>query len=511
MRRGLESMSSINPTVLGSPDLVSVENQVRSLIAAAEANLERLTTQIRELSLLREKERSILATLRLMVVPIGKLPTELLVEIFKFVVDAGTTFASTSYYFKSDARATLRSALCLSQVSPYWRQIIHNAPQLWVRNFIEIYVNRESKGHYLDGLETLLARSNPLPISIALVLGAKDSSYAQFSKTMARIVTPTAHRWKKLNIDIPSLRSFNEIPSETFEALEDLRLDNLENQTNPVVAFQSSPRLRNFAFFTRGVSNIHLLCLPWPQLMHLKICDVSLSGCRAVLLQCNQLVSAEFTTSCTWESTSAATASPIITLPSLDQLSLTFRGVATPNEIHGVEAFLVPLALPSLKTLRVEFEDEEAAFWPTEARRSLYFRNSSISSEALIVLLRNSPALANLEVFGCWECITEEFWDALRYDVADPSPLAPKLKNLCLECVGNDFADSGLKAAIRSRWWLDDGVSAGSPQPRISRLESVSATRFGFGADSDDESVNFTEVKAQMQDMVDQGLNLELW
>ncbi|KAJ6502098.1 hypothetical protein C8R45DRAFT_975386 [Mycena sanguinolenta] len=498
-------MSSISTDLFGSPALVSVENQVKSLIAAAEANIERLTTQIRELNLIRERERSILAYLRLMVVPIGKLPIELLVEIFKLVVEAPHP---PGYYFQDDARAALRRVFCLSQVSPYWRQIVHNAPQLWARNFIEICVDRESKEHYLDGLETFLARSNPLPMSVALVLSAKDSNYAQSPKTIARVVTPTAHRWKRLEIEMPSLHSFNKIPSETFEALEHLSIDGFEKQRDPVVAFQFSPRLQNFTFFANMVSKIHLFRLPWSQLVYLEVNDTSLSGCRTVLLQCSQLVSAEITTSYTWDSTLPATASALVTLPLLGRLDLTFRGVATPNEIHGIEAFLQPLALPSLKTLNLDFDSEQYEFWPTQVVTSfqgrcpnieeIELRYSSISSGELIALLGNAHALVSLKIACCWECITEDFWDALRYHPPDSRPLVPILRDMELEAVVDSYA--AMEAAIRSRWWLDDDV-AQSRSPHISRLKNVWVYS--------DEPFS-EEFKAGMQDIADQGLNLRL-
>ncbi|KAJ6502099.1 hypothetical protein C8R45DRAFT_975389 [Mycena sanguinolenta] len=503
-------MSSISTDLFGSPGLVSVEHQVKGLIAAAEANIERLTIQIRELTLRRERERSILASLRLMVIPIGKLPTELLVEILELVV--GSPF-DPRHYYKDEARGALRRVLCLSHVSPYWRQIVHNAPRLWARSFIEICVDRESKDHYLDGLETFLARSNQLPISVALVLGGKNSDYAESPKTMARVVASTAHRWKRLDIEMPSFRSFNKIPSETFEALEHLSVDGFEKQTDPVVAFQSSPRLQNFTFFARKVSKIHLFRLPWSQLVHLDVNDPSLSRCRAILLQCSQLVSANFTTSCVWKSASGATGSPIVTLPFLDRLALAFHGVATPNQIHGIEAFLMPLALPSLKTFELDFQDDEAAFWPTQTVTSFQGRcpnidkitlySSSLSSEELITLLRNGLALATLEVTDCRNCINDDFWDALEYRAADASPLAPKLKDLGLEYVGDSFEDGAMEAAIRSRWWPNDGMSDGA-SPGISRLERAWVSPSG-GDEPFGEAV-----QARMQDMVVQGLDLNL-
>ncbi|KAJ7878364.1 hypothetical protein B0H14DRAFT_2567323 [Mycena olivaceomarginata] len=194
-------MSSLNASPFGSPAPCLIENQVKDLIAAAEANIAWLTAQIRELSLFREKERSVLANLRLMLVPIGKLPTELLVGIFKLVLDTVDRAAIFYYdYYTKEERAPLRSVLCLSQVSSYWRQIVHNAPQLWALDGLSrIYVGRGSDVQYLDELETVVSRSNPLPVSVALVKSGKNPDYHrdELHKTIARIVTPKAHRWKK--------------------------------------------------------------------------------------------------------------------------------------------------------------------------------------------------------------------------------------------------------------------------------------------------------------------------
>ncbi|KAF8205747.1 hypothetical protein K438DRAFT_521882 [Mycena galopus ATCC 62051] len=509
-------MSSINAgDLFGSPALVSVENQVKALIAAAEANIERLTAKIRELNSRRDRERSILATLRLMVVPIGKLPTELLVEIFKLAVKTPFLLIDGTLGMDcaSSARASLRDLLRLSQVSSYWRQIIHNMPPLWAQGFVEICLDRD-RLEYLDGLNTVLTRSNPFPISISLVRTPKDSTRSESALTIARMAATTAHRWKNLSIELSSFHPFEEAQPEPFEVLERLYIEDFSQQKDPVVAFQSSPRLWNFTLYSGStVSTIHLFHLPWSQLTHLDVDDMSLGGCRAVLLQCTHLVSGTFSTSYAWDSPFPATESPVATLPRLQHLTLTFNGIA-PNEIHGLEAFVMPLTLPSLKSLRLEFHGREAEFWPIDTfsgfqRRCPNIKKitlflSTIPSEGLIALLRNGRALTTLNIENCSQCVDQQFLNALRYDVADPAPLAPKLKNISLEYVRDDFEDSVLEAAIRSRWW-GDGVSNGSP-PRVSRLRSVSVSRHDY---DDDES--FREgLKARMQDMVDQGLRLDV-
>ncbi|KAJ6466843.1 hypothetical protein C8R45DRAFT_1219199 [Mycena sanguinolenta] len=274
------------------------------------------------------------------------------------------------------------------------------APAVGPRRLYRICMDRESDVQYLDRLEALLSRSNPLPVSVALVESGKNPDYHELSKTIARIATPTAHRWKRLSIGLPSLLpQFHKIPSETFEALERLSLCCFQKQMDPVVAFQSCPRLFDFSFECHSeASKIHLLYLPWLQIVQLEITVVSLYDCCTVLLQCSNLVSAEVRAYEPGNSTLTAGGSAVVILPFLGKLSLTLRGIIwSLNETHGIGTFLPPLALPSLKTFNVDFESGESAFWPTQAATSFQSRcpnveqitlfGCSISSEGLMALL----------------------------------------------------------------------------------------------------------------------------
>ncbi|KAJ7928831.1 hypothetical protein B0H13DRAFT_966050 [Mycena leptocephala] len=518
-------MSSTVPLTFGSPGLTSVENQVKGLIAATEANIERLTAQIHELTSMRERERSVLATLRLMIVPIGKLPTELLVEIFKHAVHtpvinsryntgSGTRY-SLGNLFKREESPALCKVLCISQVSPYWRQIIHNTPQLWAEGFVEICLGRELTDQYLDGLEIMLGRSTPFPISVSLTpCTLNTSAYFQSSKPIARIMAKSAQRWKNLNINLDSFLHFNDLPPATFETLERLFIDDFSNQTDPVIVFQSSPCLRNFTLRTYfELSKIHLFHLPWSQLTHLDVEDLSPGGCRTALLQCINLIWGRFHIYCRWDMASPATDSPIITLPFLNRLMLHFYGYPDhhPQELHSIEAFLVALALPSLKTLDIEFDDETP--WTIQVFSEFQSRSpnidkitltfSSINSEGLIALLRHGPALRTLTLQICYNCVDDVFFETLRYDDAHSAPLAPKLQDIRLDCVESTFEEDLFEAVIRSRWWKDGEriLSDGSP-PRVTPLKTVFVRR---------ETVGFSdETKDRMQELVDQGLVLTL-
>ncbi|KAJ7035689.1 hypothetical protein C8F04DRAFT_1233620 [Mycena alexandri] len=242
---------SIGSSAIASTGPVNFKNQVKALIEATEANIARLTTQIHELTCLRAKECSVVARLRTLIAPIGRLPTELLVEVFKIVVEtpifnsqASLVLPVRKSLYSADSSAALGKVLCLSQVSPHWRQIIHGTPRLWAEGVIAVPLNRDIK----ERDNALFTRSTPCPISVSLTHSANEDT--ESSNATARFVMSTAQRWKNLNIDLPSLSDFDDFPLEIFDTLERLHVNNLSKQTNPIVMFHSSPRLQKFSFTT---------------------------------------------------------------------------------------------------------------------------------------------------------------------------------------------------------------------------------------------------------------------
>ncbi|KAJ7461547.1 hypothetical protein FB451DRAFT_485403 [Mycena latifolia] len=511
--------------LFGSLGLTNVENQVKGLIEAAEANIERLTAQIRELTRMREKERSILATLRLMVVPIGKLPTELLVEIFKDVVyTPPLSNAPVSFYseiFNPEARAALRKVLRLAQVCPYWRHIVHSSPQLWVEGVVAVQLDgkKTSTDTYLSGLKDLLSRSSPFPISVSLAQNEKVTVSSEASaSTCARSMLPTARRWQNLRLIMVSLAHFNGLAPGTFDTLERLQIQTNLGPTEPVVAFQSSPRLRSLTIgnyiHDEGFKQVHLFQMPWSQLTDLQVKDGSLGACRAILLQCNSLVSARFMTSHEWDFDLGAAESPVVVLPFLKTLTVTFSGEPA-QDMGGIAAFFLPLALPSLQTLDLEFEPDSGDVWPTDVFSQFQSRSpniekisllfSQIRSEGSIALLRHAPALTTLDIRCSWDSLEDNVFEALKYDTGDSAPLAPKLQNINLVSVGFDFQEALFEEAIRSRWWTDEQALPGGAPPRVARLKKVTLVAL-------EDYESFSELlKARMlNELGEQGLELDL-
>ncbi|KAJ7864835.1 hypothetical protein B0H14DRAFT_2504935, partial [Mycena olivaceomarginata] len=316
----------------------------------------------------------------MLIVPIGKLPTEVLVEIFRLVVhtpvlrdvfDRSSIWWSCCLY-EGDSRAALRKVLCLSQVSSYWRQLVCGTPRLWSEGVVEIRLNRELTDPYLSGLEAMLARSAPYPISVSLGHGGKKSSA---TTAIANIIVPTMQRWRNFDIDLTSFLHFSDIPPGTFQALERLNIKGLSEQTSPIMVFQSSPRLRAFAL--NASSKLHLFHLPWGQLTHLHIEDESLAGCRRVLLQCTNLTYARISTSMEWDLSPEAANSPVVVLPFLATLILAFNGSDSEGD-SGLAALFRALALPSLKTINFRFDLDDGEFWPAEVFSEFQNRSPEI-------------------------------------------------------------------------------------------------------------------------------------
>ncbi|KAJ6498714.1 hypothetical protein DFH09DRAFT_1103075 [Mycena vulgaris] len=86
------------------------ESQAKTLIEASEANIAQIESQIRDLVRLRDRECGVIARLRLAIAPIHKLPTELLVEVFRLATEHAS--------FKSGINKTY--ALSQLWTGSYW-------------------------------------------------------------------------------------------------------------------------------------------------------------------------------------------------------------------------------------------------------------------------------------------------------------------------------------------------------------------------------------------------------
>ncbi|KAJ7706916.1 hypothetical protein B0H17DRAFT_1034826 [Mycena rosella] len=326
----------------------------------------------------------------------------------------------------------------------------------------------------------------------------------------------TAQRWQNLSLDVVPFTQFNGLAPETFLALERLCIYYLD-ENEPMIAFLSSPRLRTLILecHNEEPSDLRLFKMPWSQLTELQVNDASLGGCRAILLQCSNLVSARFITSHQWDFALEAAQTPVVVLPFLKTLAISFTGISV-AAVGGIEAFFIPLALPMLQTLHLDFSPDTDDTWPTAVFSQFQSRSPNIENinllycemhaDGLFALLRHAPALTALDIQNSWNCVDRDVLNGLVYAGGDSIPLAPKLQALHLECIGEDFEEDIFEAAIRSRWWTDEQVLPGTSPKPVARLKKVSVKCL------DETPGKFSEdLKARMNELAEQGLQLDLY
>ncbi|KAJ7693357.1 hypothetical protein B0H17DRAFT_500141 [Mycena rosella] len=499
--------------------LLNSNAHVKSLIDAAEARILRIESQIFDLTLELQKERSTLARLWLMATPMGKLPTELLVEIFAYSVEGA--HSEPIQIDEADApNSSIPQALRLSHVCPYWRRIVNSTPKLWTARVVDVRLDRKSckTEAFLNGLETLLERSAPLPISVSLtqtgdiITSAGAMSQAATTSAVIRAMAPTIRRWKSLKVDCLSFKPLTALPGGSFPALESLDMQyDTYGQTDPVRAFCPAPRLQRLALHLHGpvTSQDQLLLMPWSQLTHLKLEHHSLARCREILMQCSSLLSADLLTT-EWNFQHAVSA-PATVLPFLETLKVRFD--MGDDETGHVEPFFEPLSLPSLRTLALVFDSTPGVLWPMDDFSAFQLRsphiadialtNCPITPAELITLLRRAPEVTTLTVLDSADCIDEDVLRLLTYDENDSAaPLAPQLRQIHWEAIGYIFSERMLETTIRSRWWTDAQEAAGATRSRVARLQKATILRY-------ERSVNGGLIH-RMQDLVEQGLDLNL-
>jgi hypothetical protein len=367
---------------------------------------------------------------------------------------------------------------------------------------------------YLDGLKTVLDRSFPLPISIAL-LHTRERGHrsipaiAATAATVLSVVVPTAQRWKHLELDVPSSRCLKTCVLATLDALESVDIEYTVEGDLRLRPFFPSPRLHGLTFMARGQLRAPCVSLPWWQLSNLEIMDVPITTCRAIFQQCTNLASATIHVP-QWHFPNMLA----ISLPFLHTLDLNFHPLE--GESLYIGPFFTSFFLPALKILQLTFNISpmEQPFWPS--REFSTFQNRSphiqdltltcahLTGAHLISVLRHNPALTNLDLSYTDTCVDDVLLQELRYDPANPAPpLAPKLENLMWTGVGYLFGEEALEAAIRSRWWTWTAEHLTSP-PRIAWLKSVVVPRL------EDEKLLNDELISRMQDVAEQGLVSDL-
>ncbi|KAK7007949.1 hypothetical protein R3P38DRAFT_3026760 [Favolaschia claudopus] len=430
----------------------SFEKQVKALIAASEERIARIESQIRDLECMRDREYGVLATLRLNIVPIRKLPDELLTDIFRRAV------GNPWRYYLADR---VRSALRVSQVCKHWRKLTHRTPALWTTQLPIIFKqNKPHSAEYIAMTEVYQERSAPLPISFHLNTGYNN----EISPALADVLACAAPRWCNLSLTgNPSmLYAIAKLRPDAFKYLErvSLRVAKAPPLLNSVgSAFVCASRLREVTL--KLDIAIEPFPMPWAQLTRLTLGGSKLQHTLDVLVQCTHLEQVRIETLA--DDGAAHPVDGIATLPHLRQLHITLSGT-------HVEPCFRRLALPKLEALNISHNgmtDDSRTWGQTGSATFSSFLRRSPNLEQLHDLLVHCPALVDLTLESCQFCINDRFLGALEYSQDDVVHLVPRLRSLSLSWIGGNFDEDNLLSTIRSRWWTPAALQALPAPPPV--------------------------------------------
>ncbi|KAJ6554894.1 hypothetical protein DFH09DRAFT_1165833 [Mycena vulgaris] len=491
----------MDPTILllGQPSASRIfESQAKTLIEASDsANIARIESQIRDLVRLRDRERGVIARLRMAIAPIHKLPAELLVEIFRLATD----------HASFTRKHAINKIHALSQVCAYWRRLAHTTPQLWtVSHGMTMTLRATPTDSCIAGAKSWLERSAPLPVPVYLCISGQGSD----PRTLMDVLISAAHRWEQATFELDSLAVLSRIPPNALKALQSLTLDSQDKQSHPtVVTFLTAPRLRHLTLASRQTV---LLSMPWSQLTDISVTNPSPRLCVDALLQCTNIVSAKFDTRA-WPALPDLSEIGITTLSRLETLNFT---VSTSGglEEHFM-SFFACLALPTLKELNLDLNID--LIWPSleftqfQARtpniERMSIENSRMRSSDLLAVLRHAPSLTELRMDCCMKSFDDTLLAGLQYSEGNILHLAPRLKTISFSVFASNFEEDALDAMIQSRWWTDEQLSALPAPPKVARWSSIAVCC----EDDDDDGDISPEFQARIAEYRSQGLDVTVY
>ncbi|KAJ7678731.1 hypothetical protein B0H17DRAFT_1206653 [Mycena rosella] len=389
--------------------------------------------------------------------PIGKLPVELLGEIFSWNLgDWGEM---------TDEPSTLvLDPLILSQVCGHWRSVSLSIPMLWAT----IWVDRPRVAH-VAMVKLWIERSRNCPLSINLrqtdpksCLSFPTTTEHDLTDQIFGLLVPHLHRWHTVDFVFrgDAQHSLLSLPRDEAAALEyvALHVDSWDTTSSESLqcALYSRPSLRSIHFMP-GSNQRHV---PWKQLTHLEADpECTLDTCLSILASCPALSSAKFTCSADpdWAHTPFTHPEQYLTLPALVDLSMKASRI-------DLTPFLNRLTLSALKSLALEYCHVPRAMPDPQALHTLLERSScNLSGFSLHETARvrddkrhisylHSPHMASLADLALKIDMTNNIIEFLTYGGAEGAPQLPNLTEITLrDCRGDHISDDALVRMLSSR------------------------------------------------------------
>ncbi|KAL1746246.1 hypothetical protein HDZ31DRAFT_73024 [Schizophyllum fasciatum] len=256
----LQVLSKSLPKVIwqtNDPAPVELRSDIARIIAGGDREIGSikgaisvLSGALQELYHARDTVQTFTKRHKSLISPLRVLPSEILSEIFLYVVDRRPSRTRLL-----DATQTLhmhKGVWTLTRVCSRWRRLAQSDPRLWTR--VDIHAKSLARARDPASiLRTFLSHSGQLPLTVECAL----SSYPAYmpSPTAAagviRLLWETAARWRKVNFNFGDCdpRVWAEVKPSTYDCLEDIQIRfGRSVPPDAAVSLTHAPRLRRCSF-----------------------------------------------------------------------------------------------------------------------------------------------------------------------------------------------------------------------------------------------------------------------
>ncbi|KAL1749034.1 hypothetical protein HDZ31DRAFT_28288 [Schizophyllum fasciatum] len=321
--------------------------ETRKSISAIDKELSSLMHKVENLQRLRANLGRTLSAREALIAPLRRLPVEVLQPILTFACD----------YDGSDCLERWPTALAISSVSKFYRDVALAIPEVWARIPVERFQNlacewpAASRAAIIQRLRLYLSRIGNASLPNAVLFPATSTNHSP-AATIIEIAREYAGAWEHLKIT--GYGFFAALGERTLDRLErlhtDVRFLNPHEEGDQRRVFERAPRLRHLHITNIANVVVEGLHLPWAQITTLKTRCSDLFVIDALASSCKQLVSWSHTSTVrTFTQTRQSAAR--ITLPHLRHLVVESINVRDTRHAWHFEQ----ITAPRLETLSVNW------------------------------------------------------------------------------------------------------------------------------------------------------------
>ena len=290
--------------------------------------------------------------------PIRQIPVEILTKIFmQLILDRDLTDQKIYYLHVRDPRRTLTYCIkyptplpfLLSHVCSIWRAVALSSPMLWAL----LETPSDGRPSPSKGITKLLrlwiSRSGNMPLSLH-VCSTPDGGNGDYN--FMKALNDDLHRVENMSLtywctSVPFTEIYGDAPS-----LRTLKLEaEGVNSTDLKFPFSSCPMLQHLQWPTFTSLLTTGAGIPWAQLTHLRLDDVSPPQAASSLASCPQLVDVYFRI----EASSNLTGRHF-KHENLRKLVLVIAAG------YKINSFIDSIILPNLTTLQIQSEPQPLSF-----------------------------------------------------------------------------------------------------------------------------------------------------